>query len=663
MQTRSPRTRWAAGRTPATLLLTACILLLSAGAAAGSQAPFASHSGPSRALQAAGARSARADRALVSAARALAGCLQKNRARGARCSGDRRAVQRAGRGLADAERRLSQLARATGAGARSSSLSTRTMLSAPRLSVSASGQTLSWSAPGGAHTFLLRRRVEGQAAQFSVITGTSASPPPEPGLTVYYAVRTAADGSSWSPRLAVKYPPASAPGETPAGKTTPGDPPASKPSPPEAPASDPPPSGEAPVSKPPPSEPPVSEPPPSKPPPSEPPADEAAPTLTVSGQTISWGAVAGVGTYILDSDSTAHGEQFTEVSGTSVTPAAVPGTTVHYRVRTAVEGSAWSTEVAIAYPAEPPPSEPTGFQPGLNSGTNMSLDVPGAVQLGAKLVRISFEVYESTAQMEPVIAAYAAKDIRVQPLASFYGSMPSPAQAQNLASWAQAFGPGGTYWSGHPSNAEPIESIEFGNETSYGYQYGTGAGTSAYRERAETYARRLKEAAEAIAATGKHVGLLAQADDWTGDWVSGMFAAVPNLAGYVGGWTIHPYGPGWRGRLEDLIKQTGEHGAPATIPIDITEWGLSTDNGRCLSENYGWNSCMSYNEAAETLKTVIAGMHQLLGSRFGTFMIYQVRDQKATGASSDREAYFGALQHELQAKGAFTSEVQSVLAS
>lgn len=655
MDTASRLTRWAPRRTSATSLLTVCLLLLSGGAAAtASPARTAAHPRASRALKAAGARTTRADRALVSAARALGACERSNGAGSARCSADRRAVQRAGKRLAAAERHLSHLAQATARGALSSSLAAGSVLSAPHLSVS--GETLSWSAPGGARTFALRRRVAGQSPQFSIVTGTSLSPPPEPGLTVYYAVRTAVDGSSWSGRHAITYPPAKAPSE--AGKPTPGEVPAGKPGPVEPPAS------EAPAK-----EPPVSEPPVTKPPPSEPPADEAAPTVSLSGQKISWSVVAGIGTYILDSDTTAHGEQFTEVNGTSVTPAAVPGTSVHYRVRTAVEGSAWSAEVTISYPAETPPSEPepkkepTGFQPGLNSGTNMSLDLPGAVELGAKLVRISFEVGESTAQMEPVIAAYAAKGIRVLPMASFYASMPSPSQAQGLGSWARTFGTGGTYWSSHPANAEPIQSIEFGNETSMGYQYGSGAGTSAYRERGETYARRFKEAAEAVNASGTHVGVLAQADDWTGDWVNAMFAAVPNLASYVGGWTIHPYGPGWRSRLEGLIKQTGEHGAPATIPIDITEWGLSTDNGRCLSENYGWNSCMSYSEAAQVMTSVVTEMRQMLGSRFGVFMVYQVRDQKATGASSEREAYFGALQHELQSKGAFTSAVQSVLAA
>jgi 3-methyladenine DNA glycosylase Mpg len=53
----------------------------------------------------------------------------------------------------------------------------------------------------------------------------------------------------------------------------------------------------------------------------------------------------------------------------------------------------------------------------------------------------------------------------------------------------------------------------------------------------------------------------------------------------------------------------------------------------------------------------------MLGSRFGMFMLYQVRDQQVTGTSTEPEAYFGALQHQAQPKGAYTTQVQELLAS
>jgi hypothetical protein len=319
-------------------------------------------------------------------------------------------------------------------------------------------------------------------------------------------------------------------------------------------------------------------------------------------------------------------------------------------------------ELPAPSPVVESPAPASTFQPGIDSGTNMTLDLQGSEQVGAKLVRIEFPIATTTpAEMESVIGGYAAKGIRVLVLATFRGTLPTPAQAQSLAGWAKMFGPGGTFWATHTGGQVAVQSIEFGNETSYGYQYGDSAGTSSYQERAENYARRLKEAAEAISATGIHVGLLAVADDWTGDWVNGMYAAVPNLSKYVAGWTIHPYHH-WRSRMEDLLEQTAAHG-DTRIPIDVTEFGLPTDNGRCIGEDDEYNGCMSYNEAAAILRNTVSEMRQMLGSRLGMFILYQIRDQEPTGASTNDETYYGALQHELRPKGEYTTAVKELLAS
>ena len=313
---------------------------------------------------------------------------------------------------------------------------------------------------------------------------------------------------------------------------------------------------------------------------------------------------------------------------------------------------------------EAPAPSTSHFEPGINSGWNQTWDVPGAAQLGAKLVRLDMNIEQTPQELESIIGAYAARGIRVMPLADFHGTLPTPAEAQNLATWAATFGPGGTYWASHTGGQFAVHSIEFGNETSYSYQYSndTDAG---YASRAQTYALRFAEAATAIRSANPGVGLLAQGDAGNAGslWVENMFKAVPNLGQLVAGWTIHPYGPGWRPRLEELIEETAAQGAPSTIPIDITEWGLATDNGRCLTENYGWSPCMTYDEAGETLTRTVTEMQAMLGGRLGMFLLYQIRDQQLTSASNEREAYFGALQHELQPKGAFTSAVEEMLAS
>jgi hypothetical protein len=357
----------------------------------------------------------------------------------------------------------------------------------------------------------------------------------------------------------------------------------------------------------------------------------------------------------------------TGLTGTGSTPSTPSAGTTGSK-----SGSGSSAGSTSGTPVTPPPAGESSFgsvsgsatfQPGLNSGTNLTTDVAGATTLGAKLVRIEFSIETPASQLQNTIAGYAAKGIRVAPLAGFYGTIPTAAQAKNVATWASTYGPGGTFWAGRSDGALAIRTIEFGNETSYGYQYGDGAGAASYTARAQTYAVRVKEAAEAISATGVDVGVLAQADDWTGDWVNAMYSAVPNLDDYVAGWTIHPYGTNWQSRIQDLISQTAAHGAPSSIPIDITEWGVATDNGNCLNDNYGMNKCMSYSEAGATVTSTAAAMRLKLGGRLNMFMLYQVRDQSTSGSSNEREAYFGALQQNLQPKGAYTAAVQSLLAS
>ena len=380
----------------------------------------------------------------------------------------------------------------------------------------------------------------------------------------------------------------------------------------------------------------------------------AAPELTVSGGTLHWRAVAGVSAYEVVTRVPGQSARFSTVSTNSFTPTPVPGVTVKYSVRTDVAGSSWAPDVSISFQA---------FQPGMNAGWVYTgqLDTQAVSKLGARVVRVNFPIEWTAAQLKPTIAGYASMGVRVAPLASFDGRIPSSAEARALASWAKAYGPGGTFWAGQSDGNLAIQTIEFGNETSGGYQYGDGAGAPSYMARARAYATLIKEAAQAISATGIPVGMLAVSEDWTGDWMKEMFAAVPNLGSYIGGWVSHPYGTQWKYKLENIIKQSAEHGASSSLPIDITEWGVASDNGRCLSENYGYNPCMSYQEAAETLRSVTGAIRSYLGPRLGLYLFYQARDQAVSGASTEREGYFGLLQHALQLKGAYTTAAQEVL--
>ena len=393
----------------------------------------------------------------------------------------------------------------------------------------------------------------------------------------------------------------------------------------------------------------------------------AAPTLTVSGNTLTWNAISGVSSYVYVRKVSGQADQYTTVAGTSVTPPAVPGQTVRYGLRTNVTGSAWAREVSITYPATPPPTSPppaSTFTMGVTTGTAFSYELPFVTSLGARTARLLYNIGTSASSMASVIDEYARAGVRPLLAANFYGRLPSTAEAQNVATWARAYGPGGTFWQGksYPANTA-VTRIEFGHETSYAYQF-PDYSLPTYAARAQTYALRFKDAQIAVKAANPSVGLLAQGDNAVNQtaWVVNMFKAVPDLGARAAGWTIHPYGPNWRTRIDSTIASTRAAGSP-DLPIWVTEWGVTTDNGRCLSDNYGYDKCMSYQTAARTLHTALVGMLSAYGSRLGALYLYQAHDQAASGTQSGREYYFGALQSRGQAKGAYTLEVKNDLAT
>jgi hypothetical protein len=309
------------------------------------------------------------------------------------------------------------------------------------------------------------------------------------------------------------------------------------------------------------------------------------------------------------------------------------------------------------------------FSPGLAGSADHPLSARAAHTLGADVVRLEFDIATPVAQLRASVAELAARGVRPLLLAGFHGRTPTEAEARNLGSWAAEFGPGGSFWAGRADGHLAVHQIEFGNETSYSHQYGDTYSSPSYTQRARTYATRLAQAYFAIAASGRQVGLLAQADDGgTGSaaWVDGMFAAVPGLAGMVDGWTVHPYGPRsrWKPKLDRLIAQTAARGAPASIPIDVTEYGISSSNGRALTDNYGWPVNQTYGQAASALDTTVREMlaDPAIGPRLRLFMIYAAHDLRPPGSTKDREHSFGALQHNLAEKGAYSGEVREQLA-
>ncbi len=375
---------------------------------------------PPRKLMIASRRARHADSVLVADAKHLRRCLRAHPVHPRRCNGERHALQQAGTRLANAERALAQLARAGKTGASDSATTASTSgnpLLAPTLTVS--GETLEWNSVDGIDTYVFVRKVPGEADQYSVVSGTSVTPPPVPGETVRYSVRTTASSSAWATEVSISYPPASQP-----------------PSPPPS-----------------------------------PPDEQAAPALSVSGQTLTWNAVAGVSTYVFVRKVPGQADQYSEVSGTSVTPPAVPGATVRYSVRTAVQGSAWAPEVSISYPSTttppppPPPPPPPNIPPPppveqpleTNSGMMVGLDTGGwnaessvnDFSGAVKFIRSAYTNYDDDTHM-----GYLAKDgVKLLPLFGEGGSLSeydNGGFANEIVTWFKRYGYGGTFWAGRP---------------------------------------------------------------------------------------------------------------------------------------------------------------------------------------------------------------------
>lgn len=595
----------------------------------------------------------RADAAVIKAAKDVVACRKAaaSKPRTTTCASRERALQRAGLKLSRLQRTVTSHAASTSARTASRTLSAPTIVAA--------GQTLSWTKVSGVSSYVLVRKVAGLQDQYSVVTTNKATPSALPGKTAAYAVRTAIVGSSWSRNVSITYPAAPATPTTGAGTGT-----GSTSGSTGAKATD-------------------------------------APVMTVDGQTVRWNKVAGIEDYVYVVQIPGVTDVYHIIKGTSLTPTPVPGKTVKVGLRTNVDGSTWAKQVTISYPAAtttepagattpttsapapsapattPAPSAPSTsatFKAGIVLGSSANWELPFAKQLGAKSARMEFDINTPAADLASAVDAYAKAGIQPLLLAGFQGRTPTLAEADNLATWAAAYGPGGTFWQGksYPAGVA-VAKIEFGNETNQAWQYSSlatnpsWAMTSTYANIAKGYALAFKQAATKIKAANPNVGLLAIGDapgNWP-QWMNNVYAAVPNFSDYVAGWTMHPYGPQarWQPNMDNALAQLAAHNAPTSTPIYVTEYGLATDNGRCLDDNYGWDKCMTYDQAASALTGSVSAMRSRYGSRLAAMFLYQTHDHVNSGTSSSRESYFGGLTLSGAAKGSYTSAIVSLLSA
>jgi hypothetical protein len=538
-------------------------------------------------------RAARDDSSFVAAANVAGHCLATHRAYPRSCMAAEASLQRAGVQLATARRELAMVA------ARAPQPVTD-----PAPSLTRSGDTLSWSGTASVDSYVLVRTEPGQLPGYSVLTGTSTTPPPIAGVTAQYRVRTTMTGSKWSTAQSITYP---------ADAKTPDI--------------------------------------------------QAAPTLTMSGRTISWSPIAGVGTYILATTASNFTVHYSVVSGTSVTIAPVAGGTSAVSVRTAVDGSAWSQSVTLLDEAF---SEP--FVKGINANIagwgNQAFQIAREMNnLGVNWEREALDFSEVEAEpgvynwrgFERVLAEARSTGITLLPVVGYAPSWTTPGNAAAYAEFVKAavarFGPG---------TSANLQWWELWNEPYFSYAW------SNKMPEPEAYARDVVAASQAARSVAPSIKLLISADyddspqaggsgPWETTWIDDMFTAEPDLGQWINGVSTHPYGDdpstalaepgGWNDaagnlafqRIDTIREQFLAHGV--NVPFWITEVGWST-----------WES----SEAIQAHD--YADLIAQVGARPWVKALFPYCLREFTAEPQNRESGYGLLKYgSWQPKAAFTT--------
>ena len=484
---------------------------------------------PHRLLVAAyGAR--RADTRFVSATWRVRRCRRSHPRHPRRhCKAQNARLQRSGRHLRRAEARL---AKVSGGGSEKNQQSGGSGRRAPQLTVS--GDTISWPQIDSIEYYVLATTVPGRETAYSLVHGESVTPPPVAGTTVRYTVRTSTSDSQWAPEVSITYP-----------------------------AAPPPPSGGSPA-----------------------PDPQEAPKIAVEGNRLSWNQVASVNTYVFLTRVAGRPDVYSEVEGTSFTPAPIPGATVIYSVRTAVEGSAWAKEVSIAYPAsQPAPKEETP-SPGPTEAPSGSTHMDVALDIGgwdwesairdesgaAKYVRSSYRHWSTDAQM----AMLANAGVTLMPLFGEGGTLAeydSPTFVAEIVNWFKRYGRGGTFWAGRSVDLGAT-TAELLNEPGNPNFYADYTNIALYA----TLTKAVHAALEANFAPAVRPKLLVSYD---GGYNGSEYGRALFADGAVAdGVTVHPYGGhGSVSALGNRERVTQAHSGTGR-PVYVTEVGWPTAVGQ-----------------------------------------------------------------------------------
>jgi len=293
-----------------------------------------------------------------------------------------------------------------------------------------------------------------------------------------------------------------------------------------------------------------------------------------------------------------------------------------------------------------------------------------AQSVGAHICRVEFSASASASSLDTDLDYMMDRGCQPYLLAGFANqNTPTQAEATNLGTWAARFGPGGPFMSGRDSRLA-VTTIEFGNESSYrnGAPDGPGAGddwwaSQSYLDRACNYGQKAQAALFVVKNANNDVGLSVQADhggSGSANWVNTMLSANcgPSLKTNATSWTVHPYGPSPQNKINAVISQTATAGADSDVAIDVTEYGVASDNGANLNDNYGWPTNLTYQGAADALGQGAAIIDGFSRVRFA--FIYSAHDLQPSG-TGQREHYFGCLKNTNAEKGAYSTKCRDLL--
>jgi len=300
----------------------------------------------------------------------------------------------------------------------------------------------------------------------------------------------------------------------------------------------------------------------------------------------------------------------------------------------------------------PPPPGTRPFEVGV-VGSEDPASSDQVAGLGARVARAEFTADTTVEELAPLVGSLAQRGIRLQPLVGWGNGTPAP-DLTGVARWASAFGPRGSFWAGR-SDAVAMIDIELGNENAFYYKSGVPE-DARYRGLATAYGRRAVDAARAVDRANPAVGLLVEleaGDSESPAWIDGTLSAGgPDLVRLLHAPAIHPYGPDWRAKLDRSFRYVAKWGVHK--PFALTEWGIATDDGVSLTDNYDYPTDLTYAQAARLLSTAVREMSALPGE-VQQVILYQVHDQRDPGTDTEREHYFGLLRLDGSNKGELTA--------